>query len=105
MIVTVLCKTEGPVGSRMLQDAGAMMKKGLDLREYAEEQKRWREANPREARLRDENMRLFHECEFHRIARICDWPTQAEAARLVRVHPATIGRAVVSATGVLPRSA
>lgn len=70
------------------------MKKGLDLREDDKERQRGREAHPEEARLRDENMRLSSEREFHRMARLCEWPTQAEAARMVGVHRATICRAV-----------
>ena len=72
------------------------MKKGLDLREHARERKLWREAHPEEARLRDEKMALFYECEFYYMARFCDWPTKAAAARMVGVERATIGRAVGS---------
>ncbi len=71
------------------------MKKGLDLREDDKERQRKREAHAEEARLREENKRLSIERDYHCMARLCEWPTQAEAARFVGVHRATICRAVL----------
>jgi excisionase family DNA binding protein len=70
------------------------MKKGLHKQEDDEERQRGREAHAEEARLRDEIMRLSSECKFQRMARLCEWLTQAEAARMVGVNPGTISRAV-----------
>lgn len=72
------------------------MNNGLDLRKDDKERQRWREAHPEEARLREENKWLSIERDYHCLARLCEWPTLAEAARIVRVHRATIGRAVDS---------
>ncbi len=72
------------------------MKKDVDLREDDKERQRKREAHAEEARLREENKRLSIERDYHCLTRVCEWPTQAEAARMVGVHRATIGRAVDS---------
>ena len=71
-----------------------MMKNGFDLAEFAREQQYWREAHPEEARLREENKRLSIERDYYCLTRLCEWPTLAEASRIVGVHRATIGRAV-----------
>lgn len=73
-----------------------MMKKGLDLAEYAAERRRWRAAHPEEARLRDENRKLFNLCMIQEIIHYCDWHTQTEAAKIVGVHRGNISRAVCS---------
>ncbi len=72
------------------------MRKGLDQQEDDKKRQRRREAHPEEARLREENKRLSIERDYYCLARLCEWPTLAEAARIVGVHRATIGRAVLS---------
>ncbi len=72
------------------------MRNGLDQQEDDKKRQRRREAHAEEARLREENKRLSIERDYHCLTRVCEWPTQAEAARMVGVHRATIGRAVDS---------
>lgn len=70
------------------------MKKSLDKQEDDKKRQRRREAHPGEARLREENKRLSIERDYYCLVRLFEWPTLAEAARMVGVHAGTIGRAV-----------
>lgn len=62
------------------------------FKEVVEAIEKERRANPKMARLKDENVHMYLRETYRKVREWLEWPTQAEAARVLDMHRAQVGR-------------